>query len=133
MPAKAFLDTNVLIYTVAANDPRSAKAEELLLDGGTVSVQILNEFVAVTRRKMQMPWAEVKEALEAFRVLCAAPVDLTVAVHEAAVGIAEKYGYGIYDALVIAAALEAGCEVLYSEDLQDGQVIEGKVRVRNPF
>jgi predicted nucleic acid-binding protein len=133
MQTGAFLDTNVLIYAVAENEPRSARAEELLLSGGVVSVQVLNEFTAVARRKLQMPWAEVGEAVEAFLVLCPSPVSITLEIHKAARAIAEKLGCNIYDALVVAAALEAGCEILYSEDFQDGQRIEGKLTVRNPF
>src|ERR1700758_5497976 len=98
-----------------------------------VSVQVLNEFTAVARRKLQMPWAEVGEAVEAFLVLCPSPVSITMEIHKATRGIAEKLGCNIYDALVVAAALEAGCEILYSEDFQDGQRIEGKLTVRNPF
>ena len=133
MPAKAFLDTNVLIYAISQNDPRAAKAETLLLAGGIVSVQVLNEFVAVARRKMEMPWHEVREALEAIRVLCPAPVAVSISVHEHALALAEKHGFSIYDALIAAAALEAGCQTLYSEDFQDGQVIEQKLTIRNPF
>lgn len=133
MPGKAFLDTNVLIYAVTQNDPRTARAEELLASGGVLSVQILNEFAAVARRKLQMPWAEVGESVEAFLVLCPSPIPVTLEIHEAARAIAEKLGCNIYDALVIAAALEGGCTTLYSEDFQDGQVIEGQLMVRNPF
>jgi predicted nucleic acid-binding protein len=133
MPGKAFFDTNVLIYAVAENEPRSARAEELLLSGGVISVQILNEFTAVARRKLLMPWAEVAEAVEAFLVLCPSPIAITIETHIAARAIAEKLGCNIYDALVVAAALDAGCTTLYSEDFQDGQVIEGKLTIRNPF
>jgi predicted nucleic acid-binding protein len=133
MPGKAFLDTNVLIYAVAENELRSARAEELLAAGGALSVQILNEFTAVARRKLLMPWAEVAEAVEAFLVLCPSPLPITLETHIAARAIAEKHGFNIYDALVVAAALEGGCSILYSEDFQDGQVIEGRVTVRNPF
>jgi predicted nucleic acid-binding protein len=133
MHAKAFFDTNVLIYTVAQDDSRSTRAEQLLEAGGTLSVQILNEFVSVARRKILMSWSEVTEALDAFRVLCPAPIPITVEMHEAALKIAEVHGYNIYDALVISAALEAGCTTLYSEDLQDGQVIDGRITIRNPF
>jgi predicted nucleic acid-binding protein len=97
-----------------------------------VSVQILNEFVSVARRKISLTWGEVKEALNAFRVLCPDPIPITIEVHEAALKIAEKRGYNIYDALVVAAALEAGCATLYSEDLQDEQKIEG-LTIRDPF
>jgi len=133
MRAEAFFDTNVLIYAVTRSDTRAVRAEELLLAGGVVSVQILNEFAAVARRKLQMPWAEVAEAVEAFLVLCPSPVAVTLEIHNAARAIADKMGCNIYDALVVAAALEAGCATLYSEDFQDGQVIEGKIIVRNPF
>ena len=133
MPAKAFFDTNVLLYAVAENDPRSAQAEELLAAGGVLSVQILNEFVSVARRKILMSWSDVTEALDAFRVLCPSPLPITMEIHEAALKIADKHVYNIYDALVIAAALEAGCATLYSEDLQDGQIIDQKLTIRNPF
>jgi len=133
MPVKAFFDTNVLIYALAENDPRSAQAEELLASGGVLSVQILNEFIFVTRRKILMSWSDVTEALDAFRVLCPSPLPITIEIHEAALKIAEKHGYNIYDALVIAAALQAGCTTLYSEDLHDGQTIDGQLTIRNPF
>ncbi|HLJ88584.1 MAG TPA: PIN domain-containing protein [Candidatus Angelobacter sp.] len=133
MSDKAFFDTNVLVYAVAQNDPRSKKAEELLSAGGVLSVQVLNEFVSVARRKIMMPWSDVLEALDAFRVLCPSPIPLNLETHEAALKIAEKHGYGIYDALVVAAALEAGCTILYSEDLHDGQKIDKKLTIRNPF
>ena len=133
MPGKPFFDTNVLIYAVAENDPRNTRAEELLASGGMLSVQILNEFVAVARRKILMSWSDVREALDAFRVLCPSPLPLTIEMHEAALKIAERHGYNIYDALVAAAALQAGCTTLYSEDLQDGQIIDQKLTIRNPF
>ncbi len=133
MPVKVFFDTNVLIYAVAEADPRNALAEKLLASGGLLSVQILNEFVSVARRKALMPWSDVTAALDAFRVLCPSPLPITVELHEAAIKIAKKHGYNIYDALVVATALEAGCATLYSEDLHDGQTIDGKLTIRNPF
>jgi predicted nucleic acid-binding protein len=133
MPARAFFDTNVLIYSVAENDPRSDVAEVLLADDGVVSVQILNEFVAVARRKLGMSWTDVTEALDAIRTLCPSPVSITVETHDAALRIAQQYGYHIYDALVAAAALEAKCDTLYTEDMQDGQVIDDQLTIRNPF
>lgn len=133
MPGRAFFDTNVLIYALVKGDPRSKRAEELLAAGGVLSVQVLNEFVSVARRKILLSWSEVNEALQAIRVLCPSPLPITVDTHDGALEIAEKHGYGIYDALVVATALEAGCETLYSEDLQDGQTINGQVTIRNPF
>jgi predicted nucleic acid-binding protein len=133
MPVKAFLDTDVLVYAVAKGDPRSTQAEELLASGGIISVQILNEFVSVARRKILMPWSDVAEALDAFRALCPSPLSITMEMHESALKIAEQHGYHIYDALVVAAALEAGCATLYSEDLHDGQTFDGQLTIRNPF
>jgi len=133
MPADVFFDTNVLIYSIAQNDPRSMQAETLLAAGGRVGVQQLNEMASVTRRKMGMPWPEIREALGAILTLCPTPVAITLATHQSALEIEERYGYGIYDALVLAAALQSKCRIIYSEDFQDGQLIEGKVTVRNPF
>ena len=128
----AFFDTNVLIYAFAEDDPRTPVASALLAAGGVVGVQTLNEFVAVAVRKLAMPWDEVLEALSALRVLCPSPVPLTVRTHDRALGIAERYRYHIYDSLVIAAALEARCDTLFSEDMNHGQAIEG-LTIRNPF
>jgi predicted nucleic acid-binding protein len=133
MPAKDFLDTNVLVYAAAKSDPRASKAEALLASGGIVSVQSLNEFVSVARRKLGMPWKEVKEFLDLICILCPDPVPISLDTHKAALAIAEKYGYSIYDALIASAALEARCETLYSEDLQDGQIISRQLTIRNPF
>jgi predicted nucleic acid-binding protein len=133
MPASAFFDTNVLIYSVAENDPRSDAAEALLAGGGVISAHVLNEFVAVARRKLGMPWADVTEALDAIRILCPSPVPITIETHGAALRIAQQYGYHIYDALVAAAALEAKCDTLYTEDMQDGQVIDDRLTIKNPF
>jgi predicted nucleic acid-binding protein len=133
MPVKDFLDTNVLIYAVAKNDPRASQAEALLASGGIVSVQSLNEFVSVARRKLEMSWREVREFLDVICVLCPDPVPISLDTHRTALVIAEKFGYSIYDALIASAALEAGCKILYSEDLQDGQVINRQLAIRNPF
>lgn len=133
MPDKAFFDTNILIYAVAQNDPRGPRAEALLAAGGVISLQVLNEFVSIARRKMRMPWKDVVEALDAIRILCPSPVPITISTHEKALKISEDQGYEIYDALIIAAALETGCATLYSEDLQHGQVIDGELTIRNPF
>src|SRR5437016_1286625 len=113
MPDRAFFDTNLLIYAALGEDPRSARAEELLAAGGTISVQVLNEFVSVARRKLQTPWTDVKAALRWIRILCPSPIELTTGIHEDAVRVAEQYRFQIYDALIVAAALEADCDVLY--------------------
>jgi predicted nucleic acid-binding protein len=132
MSDKAFLDTSILIYVISLGDARTAKAEELLADGGYISVQVLNEFAAIARRKLKMPWHDVRDALSSVRTLCEAPAALSVETHEAALEIAEQYGYHIYDALILAAALDADCDTLYTEDMQNGQRV-GAITIRNPF
>ena len=133
MNVKPFLDTNVVLYAFREGDSRSQEAEALLGKGGLISVQVLNEFAAVARRKLNKSWEEIRRALGILRVFCPEPTPLTVKTHEAAFEIAERYKYSIYDSLIIAAALETGCKVLYSEDLEDGQVIENSLTIRNPF
>lgn len=132
MSAKVFFDTNVLIYAFVQSDHRTDAAEALLARGGAISVQILNEFVAVAVRKLSMPWPEILDSLASIRTLCLPPVSLTVATHDAALRIAQQYGYRIYDSLVLAAAIQAGCDTLYSEDLQDGQMVD-TIKIQNPF
>jgi predicted nucleic acid-binding protein len=133
MIGRAFFDTNVFVYALVQDDPRSGKAEELIAEGGSVSVQILNEFVDVARRKAKMTWDEVRFAIENIESLCPDPLPVTLDTHKEALAIAERYGYRIYDALIVASALEARCTILYSEDMQDGQVIDHRLTIRNPF
>ena len=132
MNAKAFLDTNIIIYAFSSNDPRRDKAEALLHAGGIISVQVLNEFVNVSRRKIHRDWDEIQDALTILKALLDPPQPLTIDTHEVAIGVAREYGFGFYDALIVAAALRAGCPMLYSEDLHAGQVIE-RLTIHNPF
>jgi predicted nucleic acid-binding protein len=132
MNDKPFFDTNVILYAFRRGDARSRVAETLLAEGGIVSVQVLNEFVAVARRKLNRSWEEVWRALEILRAFCPQPLPLTIEIHERALQFAERYGYSIFDSLIIAAAVHSGAGTLYSEDMRDGQTIEG-ITIRNPF
>lgn len=133
MSAPAFLDTNILLYAALQPDARSDAARAILAQRGTISVQVLNEFANVARRKLHRPWPEIVAALGAICRLCLPPRPLTFATHETALRVAAQTGYAFYDALIIASALEAGCATLYSEDLQHAQVIDGQLTIRNPF
>lgn len=133
MSGRVFFDTNVLIYGMGTKDPRSHRAEQLLSEGGVVSVQVLNEFSDVARRRIRMSWDDVKQALRVIRFFCPNPVPLTMDTHEHALIIAERNGVRIYDALILASALATHCATLYTEDMQDGQLIEEKLTIRNPF
>lgn len=129
---KRFFDTNILVYAFGKDDPRQDVARSLLAEGGGIGVQTLNEFVAVAKGKLSMNWREILDALTAIRVLCGSPTSLTVETHNAALGIAERHGYRFFDSLIVAAALEAECKILYTEDLRDGHVIQG-LTIHNPF
>jgi predicted nucleic acid-binding protein len=130
--AKVFFDTNVVLYAFS-DDPRSTVAEVLLSNGGDINVQVLDEFANVARRKFGFDWPQVGEALNAIRTLARAIHPITLDTHASALRMAERYGFSLYDALIVAAALQARCTILYSEDMQDGVLVEGKLRIMNPF
>jgi predicted nucleic acid-binding protein len=130
--SSGFLDSNVLIY-VFSTDERAAVAQDLLQTRPTISVQGLNEFAHVARRKLAMDWQEVRDAVAALRVLCPTILPIDLVTHDEALRIAERYGYSMFDGLVVASALQAGCETLWSEDMQDGLVVDGRLRIANPF
>jgi predicted nucleic acid-binding protein len=127
-----FFDTNVLLYLFSSDDAKADRAEDTLASGGVISVQVLNEFASVAMRKLKMPIAEIREALTTFRAVCKI-VPLSEETHDKVLGLAERYGLSIYDAMIVASALLAGCRMLLSEDLQDGQIIDKSLEIRNPF
>lgn len=130
--AEHFVDTSVLLYLLSADAAKADRAEEILADGATISVQVLNEFASVALRKLAMPAGDVQEALIPLKALCTV-APLTLAIHERGLLVVERYRFSIYDAMIVAAALESGCKTLYTEDLQHGQVIDKALVVRNPF
>jgi predicted nucleic acid-binding protein len=130
-PAPVFFDTNIALYLLSADARNADRSEALLAEGGIISVQVLNEFVAVARRKHQAPWDSVRATLDALCTVCQV-VPLTLPVQQAAVRIAQRLGFTIYDATILASALDAGCTTLYTEDLQHGQRIDGLL-VCNPY
>ncbi len=126
-----FFDTNILVYLISADEAKSGHAEALLVSGGVVSVQVLNEFVAVARRKFQIAVPTIRAILSVVRSVCrVVPSDMET--HDLGLALVESHGFSIYDGLVVAAAQLAGCEVLYTEDLQDGQTLDG-LTIKNPF
>ena len=131
-PDSRFFDTNILIYAFAADDRRSAQAEALIADGGVIGVQVLNEFTNVTRRRMHWQWGQIEAALVVIEDLLGPAHPLTPAIHARAVVLARDHELSFYDALIVAAALEADCDVLCSEDMQHGQKF-GALRIENPF
>lgn len=127
-----FLDTNVLSYALG-DDDKAVRAQAVLEEDGTIGVQSLNELATVARRKLRYDWPAIHYAIAASRVLCPTIVPLTDAIHRDGLRIAERYRLAIYDSMIVAAALAAGCDRLWSEDLQHGLVIDARLKVASPF
>jgi predicted nucleic acid-binding protein len=131
MPA-SFFDTNVLVYLMLHDDAKADAAERLVASGGTISVQVLNEIANVARRKRQRSWAEVRSLLQTLQdMLIVEP--LTPGSHVLGLGLADRYRLSVYDGMIVASALLSDCDTLWSEDMQDGMVIEQQLLIRNPF
>ncbi|WP_186207329.1 PIN domain-containing protein [Burkholderia gladioli] len=129
---RIFVDSNVVLYLLSSDVAKADRAEALLRQKPLISVQVLNEVTNVCVRKLGMAWGEVGQFLELVRGLCKV-VPLTVEVHDRARRIAEHRQLAFYDACIVAAASEAGCETLYTEDMHHGLIIEESLTLRNPF
>lgn len=148
MNAKSFLDTNILIYILegkevfvgAALTPAELEANRkgdialslLASDQVFVSVQVFNELCNVVLRR-KFDWEKAKTLLITLEALCAAVVPLTLEIHKKGLALRDKYQMQLFDAMLVAAALDAGCTIFYSEDMQDGQLIEKTLTIKNPF
>jgi predicted nucleic acid-binding protein len=130
--ADRFFDTNVLLYLLSADVAKADRAEAVLSGGGIVSVQVLNEFASVATRKLGMSVAEVRESLAVVRAVCRV-VPVTEETHDRGLELVERYGLSVYDGLIAAAALLAGCTELLTEDSQTGQIFDARLTVTNPF
>lgn len=130
--SKRFIDTNVLLYLLCGDAAKADRAEAELSAGGVISVQVLNEFASVASRKLGMSYAEIREVLTAIRSACSV-VPIGEETHDRGLQLAERYGLSVYDAMIVASAVLAGCQTLVSEDMQDGQVFEGRLTMRDPF
>ena len=126
-----FFDTNILVYAFLDATKRE-RALEVLSEGGLISIQVLNEFTNVALKKRKRSWPEIETAVGVIRARFPKVILLTVEIHAAAVVLAREHGLSIYDALIVAAALEAGCDTLFSEDMQHQRVF-GSLRIINPF
>jgi len=130
--SSAFIDTNVLLYLLSSDADKADRAETILQTGGLISVQVLNEMANVALRKLAMPWEEINEVLSLIRAMCRVE-PLTVETHDRGRHVAERYKLNVYDAMIAASALLGECEILYSEDMQHGLLIDDQLRIRNPF
>jgi predicted nucleic acid-binding protein len=128
----SFFDTNILLYLASDQSGKADRAETLIADGGTISVQALNEIANVARRKMRMSWKEIHDFLAMLRGLLPV-VPVTIETHEAGIALAERYGFSTYDAMIAASAILSGCDTLWSEDMQHGMVVDDRLHIVNPF
>jgi hypothetical protein len=128
---RPFLDTNIVVYLMSGDADKASTAESLIASGGIISVQVLNEFTSVARRKLALSWAEIEEVLRALTANLEV-VPVTLRVHERAVALASAHDLNIYDASIVAAALENDCDVVVSEHLQHGRTFTD-LRIENPF
>jgi predicted nucleic acid-binding protein len=131
MPA-SFFDSNVILYIASGDHAKADRAEAAVAAGGAISVQVLNELTNVARRKMQMSWTETRAFLNMLRALLTVH-PFTVEIHETGLKLAERYGLSTYDAMIAASALHAGCDTLWSEDMQHGMALAEGLRIVNPF
>jgi len=128
----SFFDTNVLVYLTSGDPAKADRAEAMIAGGGGISVQNLNELANVARRKIGMSWQDTHAFLSLLRgLLNVHPV--SVETHETGLALAERYQLSIYDSMIAASALQAGCYTLWSEDMRHGMVIDGRLRIVNPF
>ncbi len=128
----SFFDTNILVSLASGNTSKADRAEAAIAGGGSISVQVLNELANVARRKMQMSWDDTHAFLNVLRgLLTVHPI--TAETHEAGLRLAERFGLSIYDSMIAASALEAGCDTLWSEDMQHGMKLDAGLRIANPF
>lgn len=122
----------MLIYLASGDPVKATCAEEIVGGGGVISVQVLNELVHVARRKMRMSWPELRAFTATIRDLLTVHA-VTAEVHETGLALAECHTLSIYDAMIVAAALHADCDTLWSEDMRHGMVIDNRLRIVNPF
>lgn len=132
MPAKVFIDTNIVIYSLGPNSAKAALAAPLFAHHPIISTQVLSETANVALKKLAMPLSETSKLLVMLEATCKVEI-VTPATMQRALDIAGRYGFSWFDSLIVASALDAGCDTLYTEDLQHGQVIEGRLSVTNPF
>jgi len=129
-----FLDTNVVIYAYSNTEiKKSNRANELLFnDHSIISTQVVNEFSNVCLRKFRQPEQTIiKTLLELAQTTTIA--NFSLATQLEALKLCEAHCFSYYDALIVATAMENECAILYSEDMQDGQLINGRLRILNPF
>jgi predicted nucleic acid-binding protein len=137
MNEKSFLDTNVLIYTDDRDSPtKQTRALELFAllrrsNQGVISTQVLQEYFVAATRKLKVHLSVARRKVELFSHLPLVQIDRELIL--AAIDLRDKYQFSFWDALIVEAALQGHCEILYSEDMQHGLKVEGQLTIIDPF
>ena len=129
---KIFFDTNTLLYLLSSDTKKADWVTKNLQQSNVISVQVLNEFTSASIRKIKISNGELDEFLDLFTSTFNVR-SLDIDTFETGLMVSRRYGYQHYDSMIIAAALQAGCEKLYSEDMQHRQIIDKKLQIVNPF
>ena len=134
MKDKLFLDSNILVYCYSTSDMHKRGIARSLasMDNVHISAQVLNETTNVLAKKYSIPWSDLAKLIDDFENNFTVRLASISEIRKAC-GIAERYGFSFFDSLMIASALECNCDVLYSEDMQNGQIMEDKLKIVNPF
>ena len=129
---KIFFDTNTLLYLLSSDTKKADWVTKNLQQSNVISVQVLNEFTSASIRKIKISNSVLDEFLDLFTSKFNVR-SLDIDTFETGLMVSRRYGYHHYDSMIIAAALQAGCEKLYSEDMQHRQVIDKRLQIVNPF
>ena len=133
MSDKHTLDTNILIYAFGKqDDARKQVAIEIISKCNIISLQVVNETIYVLQRKFKFPNSELNKVVEFIKQNFVIS-DLNINTLDQTLKIAETYGLSFWDSMMVAAALNNHCSILYSEDLHHNQIIEGRLQIVNPF
>ncbi len=132
MRDKVFIDTNVLLYLYDLNNEKKRRAKDILKSNQCISIQVLNEFSNISIKKLKLNHDDLSKNLKKIIEKTTVFVFNEDTILDA-IDIREKYKFQYYDSLIIATALENKCTILYSEDMQHGQIIERQLKIINPF
>jgi predicted nucleic acid-binding protein len=132
MPGNSFIDTNIIINALVQTSAKAHLAAPLFVGSPSISTQVLSETSNVASKRLALPAVEIRKLITTLASMCRVEIISMLTIH-IALDILERYGFSWYDSLIVATALEAGCDTLYSEDMQNGQLIEGRLRIINPF
>ena len=133
MPAeRVFLDSNIVLHLLSADEDKARAAEAATSVGAIISVQVLNEVSNVMLKKLKLSWGEVSDFLDLIKAICTV-VPLTLTIHERGCALTQRYGFSLFNAMIVSVALESRCVKLFSEDMHNGLIVEKTLRIIHQF